>query len=369
MVIAGRLSLTPRTISRYLARTYLMRFVILAVGIAFVLQIMDMLGASEDILAAEGATYSSLGYYARLRFPALLSEFIPFSALLAALLSYATFNQNSEIVVMKASGLSPWRIVAPLVGVSILIALVHFIFNESVVVRTAAELKSWEDSGYTVANTPTPVSQTRTWVVDGHNLIEVKSVARNGPLLVVDNLTQYERDENGGLTGVLKAEFAVYRDNGWTLFDSRRFDLESRDVGSPATAEWHTTIPPERFVDLSVQADSVSFGELYTVMNRLEREGYPVRNLTASLHHKVAGPLATVIMPLAAAFAAFGVVRAGGLFLRAALAMGLGFTFFVVDNLMLAMGQFGRLPPSVAAWAPLVLFIILGALVIVFTEE
>ncbi|RMF10671.1 MAG: LPS export ABC transporter permease LptG [Alphaproteobacteria bacterium] len=369
MVVMGRYLNAPRILSRYLARAYILRFLILFLGISVVLQLLDVLTASEDILAAEGADFTSILRYIELRYPQLLSEFAPFTALLAALLTYATLNQHSEIVVMKAASLSPFRIITPLMAVSCVIALVHFILNESIVVRSTAELKHWQDMDYAVDTPPPPVSSTRTWVIDGTNLIEVKSVARNGRILVVDNLTQYERDADARLTGVLKADFAVFRDDQWTLFDARRFDLENQTVQTLTKGPWQTDIPPERFLALAVTPDHVSFGELFSAMVRLEDEGYPVRSLAASLHHKIAGPLATVIMPLLAAFAAFGVVRGGKLFIRASTAMGLGFAFFVVDNLMLAMGQFGRVPPSVAAWAPLALFLILGLLVVVFTEE
>ncbi len=369
MVIMGRYLVAPRTLSRYLARAYFFRFLILFVGITVVLQLLDVLSVSDDILAAKGAGFPSIMRYIGLRLPQLASEFVPFTALLGALLTYSTLNQHSEVVVMKAAALSPFRIIAPLVAVSCLIALVHFIFNESVVVRSTADLKHWQDNGYAVNPPPEPKSSTRTWVLDGVNLIETKSVVRNGQLLVIDDLTEFERDKDARLTGIVKADFAVYRDNEWTLFDARRFDLSSQRVTTYPKMKWNTGIPPESFVALSVVPDQVSFGELYSAMTRLEHEGYPVRSLAASLNHKIASPLATIIMPLLAAFAAFGVVRGGKLFFRAAAAMALGFAFFIVDNLMLAMGQFGRVPPSVAAWTPLALFLALGLLVVVFTEE
>lgn len=369
MVSAVRYLFGARTIGRYLAKAYFLRFLILFLGITVILQLLDALNASEDILAAEGADINSMIRYIELRLPQLMSEFIPFTALLAALLTYATLNQHSEVVVMKAAALSPFQIIAPLVMVSTLIALVHFIFNESVMVKSSAELKHWQDNDYAVDAPPRPISSTRTWVLDGANLVEVQSVARNGRILVVDDVTQYERDKDSRLQAVLKADFAVYRDDRWTLFAARRFDLETQKVTNVSKLIWQTEIPPERFMALAVTPDSVSFGELFSAMVRLEDEGYPVRSLAASLHHKVASPMATIIMPLLAAFAAFGVVRGGQLFVRAAAAMGLGFAFFVVDNLMLAMGQFGRVPPSVAAWSPLALFLVLGLLVVVYTEE
>jgi len=369
MVTLFRRILAPRTLNHYLARAYFLRFLILFMGISIILQLLDALNASEDILAAEGAGFPSMMRYVELRMPQLMSEFIPFTALLAALLTYATLNQHSEVVVMKAAALSPFRIIAPLIWVSCGIALVHFIFNESVMVNSSAALKQWQDSGYAVDAPPQPANATRTWVLDGLDLIEVGSVARNGRILVIDDLTEYERTQDASLKAIVKSDFAVFRDEGWTLFDVRRFEVSNQQVTTFDKMPWESAIPPERFLALAVTPDNVSFGELFSAVVRLEDEGYPVRSLAASLHHKVASPIATVIMPLLASFAAFGVVRGGMLFARTAAAMGLGFAFFVVDNLMLAMGQFGRIPPSVAAWAPLMLFLVLGLLVVVYTEE
>jgi lipopolysaccharide export system permease protein len=49
--------------------------------------------------------------------------------------------------------------------------------------------------------------------------------------------------------------------------------------------------------------------------------------------------------------------------------MALGFAFFVVDNAALAMGSFGGYPPLLAAWAPFVLFFLVGETVLIRTEE
>ena len=74
----------------------------------------------------------------------------------------------------------------------------------------------------------------------------------------------------------------------------------------------------------------------------------------------------TVIAP---AVAAFGLARSGQLFVRALIGMALGFAYFVVDNAALAMGNFGGYPPLLAAWAPFVLFALIGETVLIRTEE
>jgi lipopolysaccharide export system permease protein len=89
----------------------------------------------------------------------------------------------------------------------------------------------------------------------------------------------------------------------------------------------------------------------------------------AGLAHKISSPLSTLLMPLLAAVAAFGLARSGQVLLRATLGMALGFAYFVADNFSLAMGNAGAYPPLVAAWAPFLLFLLIGEAVLVRTEE
>ena len=76
-----------------------------------------------------------------------------------------------------------------------------------------------------------------------------------------------------------------------------------------------------------------------------------------------------MLMPLLGAVAGFGLARSGQLFARAVIGMALGFAYFVVDNAALAMGGFGGYPPLLAAWAPFLLFFLLGETVLIRTEE
>ena len=69
------------------------------------------------------------------------------------------------------------------------------------------------------------------------------------------------------------------------------------------------------------------------------------------------------------AVAGFGLARSGFLLARAVIGMALGFAYFVVDNAALAMGSFGGYPPLLAAWAPFLLFLLVGETVLIRTEE
>ena len=118
-----------------------------------------------------------------------------------------------------------------------------------------------------------------------------------------------------------------------------------------------------------VDPDEQDFAQLMDSIAQMQEAGRPTGPLEAGLWHKISGPLSAVLMPLLAAVAAFGLARSGQLFVRAVIGMALGFAYFVADNFALAMGNFGAYPPLLAAWAPFVLFFLIGETVLIRTEE
>jgi len=101
----------------------------------------------------------------------------------------------------------------------------------------------------------------------------------------------------------------------------------------------------------------------------LDKEGRRTAELKGKWWHKISGPLSALLMPLLGAVAGFGLARSGKLLARAVIGMALGFAYFVVDNAALAMGSFGGYPPLLAAWAPFLLFLLVGETVLIRTEE
>ena len=115
--------------------------------------------------------------------------------------------------------------------------------------------------------------------------------------------------------------------------------------------------------------ESLGFFRLRGSIADLRAANRATAALEASLWHKIAGPLSTMLMPLLAAVAAFGLARSGQLMLRAVIGMALGFAYFVADNFALAMGNLGAYPPILAAWGPFLLFLLVGEAVLIRTEE
>lgn len=355
------------TLFGYIAKTFAVRFIVLFAGVAIVLQALDLLAQSGDVLAGDGASIGSLWRYALLRFPQILSELPPFTALLATLVTFSALAQHGEIVTMLSAGMSTFRIVLPMIAIAGIIALAHFLFNEAVLVDANVELDDWKHNDYAVTVQPLPPPASNTWAIDGDTLIRVGAVTRGGTIL--DQVTLYERDADANVVLTVSANFAAYVKGTWTMFDVTSFSVSDHTLAREPMRAWNTKLPPDRFLALAVQPSKVSFLELWRTTQELVAEGHSVTRLRSWLNQKIAGPMASLLMPLLGVLAGFGVARSGLMFIRIAIGMALGFGFFVIDNLLLALGEFGTLPPFLAAWAPIMLFLLIGLTVIVYVEE
>lgn len=356
-----------RTVTIYMAKLFLTRsFAVLAL-LVLVLQALDLLGESEKILAYPGNGQAEILQYISLRAPAIIQRFLPFSVLLGTLIAFMALNQNSEVIAMKAAGLSAHQVLAPFIVASMFVAGISFVFNERIVARASASLDRWE----AVEFGPLPTGRedvTNVWVRDGDDLIHADLANGRGANTRLTHVAVYDRT-GGILKSIVDADSAKPIDGGWELTNARAFDVAAGTRKILGTVRMAQGVRPDQFTLASVDPLGLSYSQLSQAIDDLDAAGRPTASLRANLLHKISGPLSTVLMPLLAAVAAFGLARSGKLFVRAVIGMALGFAYFVADNFGLAMGNLGAYPPLLAAWGPFVLFLALGEAVLIRTEE
>ena len=357
-----------RTISLYMARLFLVRTFGILFALVLVLQALDLLSESGTILAQPGNGDAEVWRYVSLRAPEIIARFLPFSVLLGTILTLITMNQNSEVVALKASGLSAHQVLAPLIVASLGVAAISFAFNDRVVARATATLDQWQKVQYGKL----PIDRgdrSNVWVRSGDDLINVAQVRGRGNAAQLGNVTLYDRT-GGELQAIVSAPRGQRQGNGWRIGPAaRRFDVTSGAVTNLGSIVVARGVEPDQLTLAAVDADGLSFGALKQAIGDLEMSGRPTKALEGALWHKLSGPLSSVLMPLLGAVAAFGLARSGQLFVRAVIGMALGFAYFVADNAALAMGNLGAYPPFLAAWAPFLLFLMIGEAVLIRTEE
>ena len=357
-----------RTLTIYLAKLFIGRIFAALILLTLVLQTLDLLTESGNILAVKTNGEAQLWYYVSLRFPQLVARFLPYSVLLATIWTFWPLNQNSEVVSMRAAGMSAHQILAPLILAAAVVALVSFTFNERVVTRANATMKAWQAAGW-AAIPKDAASRSSVYLRDGNDILLAGTLSGEGSAMRLGDVSWYQRDDQMMVTGLVRAPSAVFAAPGWRLDQPVAFDVEaitSRPLGSMVVAKG---VSPQQAAISSVDADGQNIFALSRSIAALKAAGRRTSELEGKWWHKISGPLAALLMPLLGSVAAFGLARSGQLLVRGVIGMGLGFAYFVVDNAALAIGNFGGYPPLIAAWSPFLLFLFVGETVLVRTEE
>ncbi len=356
-----------RRIAFYTVKLFLTRSLAVLVALVLILMTLDLLGESGKILRVPGNGDAELWRYVLLRIPLLTARFLPFSVLLGTLIAFAGLNQHSEVVAMKAAGISAHQILAPLIVASLGIAAVAFAFNETVVVKSARAVTAWTDNDYR----PVPRQSdllSNVWLLVGDDLVRARQVVGQGERLRATGVSIYDRDK-GTLRQIIDAERGRPEGNAWRLEKVRIYNAAANMTHGIETMVALHGVTPEQMTLAKVDPDQLDFFTLKQRIGQMERAGRSTGEARAGLWHKISSPLSTLLMPLLAAVAAFGLARSGQVLVRASVGMALGFAYFVADNFSLAMGNVGAYPPMLAAWAPFILFLLIGETVLIRSEE
>ena len=356
-----------RTVAVYMARLFLTRTFGILAGLVLVLLALALLGESGKILAVHGNGQGEVWRYVTLRAPQIVATFLPYSVLLGTILTLFTMNQNSEIIALKSSGLSAHQVLAPLFVAGLGVAVISFSFNDRIVTRATATLTAWQNVDYG----PMPIDRgdrANVWVRSGDDLIEVDQIRGRGDQASLTGITLYDRT-GGNLVAIVRAPNGKRQGDGWLIGPATRFDVAKGTLTKLGATVIGHGVTPDQFTLASVDPDSLPFGALRQAIGDLSGAGRPTKALEGALWHKLSEPLSAVLMPLLGAVAGFGIARSGKLFVRAVTGMMLGFAYFVADNFALAMGSLGAYPPFLAAWAPFLLFLMIGEVVLIRSEE
>src|SRR5262249_16555750 len=241
-------------VGRYASRSLVTHLIMTLLGCVALLELLDLLNNSDDIIARHGNHIAALAKYAVLRLPYITSFTLPFTVLIAAQLMLAKFARDNEILALKASGLSFYRMLSTLVPVALAIGTLHFLLSDQIVPRTTRALANWDANATDImgasttaapasGSTPTPAATPAAaapgvWVRSGNSFIHSGAVLAEGGEL--RDMTIYERGTTSNLERRIMAKRAVYLAKHWTMADVEVLELGADQSRKPVN---HAELP------------------------------------------------------------------------------------------------------------------------------
>lgn len=357
------------TTARYMSALFVKRVLLIALGFAFMLTLFDVLNNSDQIERRFGAGFDVMFRYMGWRFPEMVATGLPFSILLAALLTLLGMAQNNEVMALKAAGMSFWRMLMLLAPAAALVAVGHFAVADQAVPWAKRKLALMElDRPGEDAQAQGRAKERPVWLRDANWLVQAQSVQRDGRLLT--GVVLMRRDRDGNLVERVAAKQARWERGAWSLRDATVQAIEPQAVAEAKVdaRPWTTPLRPVDFYNQASGSGQFSAKQLISLASGESLGARPAYVFDTWLQRRFTLPAVAFMMLLLAAPVAQARVRAANLGARLAAGVCLGFLYFVADGVALALGESGAVLPLVSAWAPVVIFASVGGSVLLRIE-
>ena len=338
-----------------------------------VVLLINFVALSRDIGGRANVDFGALLGLAALQTPSVLSILFPFIFLFGSLAAYVAFNRRSELVAMRAAGVSAWRFVFPAGAAAFAFGVIAFaVINPATTAldrqfETAKAQLTGGDNGE--AERP-----ARIWLrqASGPDQMTLTARSAHGPGVTLSDVSVYFyiRDAGGGqrLARRVDAPTGVLRQGRWILTGARE-SLPGQPAGPPQTLSLASTLNERSAMQRLTQQERASFWALPAQIAESRAAGLSTNADRLRLHQLLATPLLLAGMTVLAAAFSLRLLRLGGLPLLATSAIALGFVFFFINDLCGALGRAGLLWPAFAGWTPPLLALLSGLTLLCYTED
>ncbi|MCG8428067.1 MAG: LPS export ABC transporter permease LptG [Chromatiales bacterium] len=345
-----------RILDNYIARAVITStiatFVILLALVAF----FELLNELDDV--GEGDyRIKHVFLYVLLILPRMAYEVFPIVVLLGSLIGLGSLANQSELIAMRAAGVSLKRIIWSVMRVGVMAIVVVVFFGEVVAPNTEqyAERMRMEK----VSKQITLKSKHGFWARDDNAFINIRQIL---PGNLLRDVYIYEFDEKKKLIASTHAQTAQYQGDSWQLKGISQSHIGDRQISSTQVDEatWNSMLNPKVLDVVVVKPSMLPIWDLYQYIAFMSANGQEVAPYQVAFWGKLVMPVVTLIMIFLSVPFVFGILRSVGIGQRVFFGTLVGLGFFLLNRIFGHMAVVYELNPLIAASLPALLFFAVG---------
>jgi len=357
----------PTILDDYVLRDFSLYLALIVAAFLTLLLVFTLFELLGDIMRNQVSPLT-VGAYLLNVVPYFLYNTTPLSMLLAVLITFGLLQRSNEITAIKATGISLYRIVVPVLIASTLVAGALFLSDQLYLPYTNKRQDALRNE---IKGKPaqTYLRPERQWMFGQHSdIYYYRFFDPDRDVFAGVSVFQFD-PHTFQITHRIAADRArwsndmgrwVYEQgwerslNGSAIENYRKFDVATYPELSEAPAYFKKEIK---------QSSEMSYDELGRYIHDLEQSGFDVVRLRVQLQKKIAYPLITLVMAVLAIPFALSAGKRSAV-AGIATAIGIGVVYWTISGLFEAMGNLSQLPPAVAAWSPDLVFAFIGGYLI-----
>ncbi len=347
-----------RTLARYISVTVLMAIL----GVLMVVVALDVMAAIIDEVGdiRGDYTFAEVLVYVATTLPGRVYQNLPFSALIGCLVGLGLLASNSELVVMRAAGISLLQIVAVVLRPVLLLIVVAGVLGEYAVPYTDQYA---EGRRAMLLGKQDRLATSGLWNREDNEFIHVGVVFPNGELVGV---TRYQFDPAGELREASFSATARYQGTRWLEEEGAltRFAEGATSTETFASREWVSTLTPGLLRLVSMEPASLPISDLYSYARYLERQGQAAGRHWLAFWNKTLQPLTTLSLVMIAVSFIFGPLRESTTGFRIFAGVVTGIVFSTSQDLLGPASLVYGFSAFWAVLAPIVISVVAGLLLL-----
>jgi lipopolysaccharide export system permease protein len=359
-----------RTLGFYVASRFLLGILVTQIVLAVLIFLIDFVELLRQSGSLGEVPITTIILIAMLRLPAYTEFLISFAVLVGSIAALLQLSRRSELVVMRAGGMSVWQFLRPGLYVAALVGiLTATVFNPLAAAgRTRSESLFADAFGKetNLLRTTSGTSWLRQNGADGQSVISAVLASNRG--LTLTGVTAFVFDPQGHFVERVDGARAHLREGFWEIRDAWVVRL-GREPEKFDTYLLSTYLSPERVADALGTLSTVSFWEFPALIEVAEKAKLSTDRLRIQYEALLSRPILCLAMVLLAATVSLRSFRAGGIQTMVVTGLVGGFGFFLLSEVSRQIGVAGLAPPWAAIWLPVVLVMVVSATVLLHQED
>ncbi|MCK9432408.1 MAG: LPS export ABC transporter permease LptG [Candidatus Omnitrophica bacterium] len=346
-----------RILDRYILKSVVTIFISCIFVFLFLYVVIDLLSNLDEVLKHRASLILMVRYYLSY-LPIMFVQVSPFACLLSTVYTFGKLNHDNEIIAMRSSGMSIYSIARNPLIFGMLISMAVFLVGDRLVPSSMAEnqkIKIQIEEGSRKGKSKKKEVITNLTLYGLRNRLFF--ISKFSPSTkTMEGITILEQDENQNLTKKIIATKGVYQDGLWKFYQSitYKFDENGQVVDEPGYMEEEImSIPetPDNLASLRQKPEEMSIRQIQDYIWVLSKSGATsvIRGLKVDLYQRFVSPFTSIIIILLGIpFSLMMRKRATGMS-SIGVSIIVGFLYYILDAICLALGKSGLLMPVLAA--------------------
>lgn len=349
-----------KILSRYLVRTYLTAITTCLAAFISIYLVIDFLERYSKFNRA-GATTADILLYFICKIPEIIFQTTPMAVLMGTILAVGTLAKNSEITAMRSSGVSLFQLGRPLLATAMAISLLLLFMQEFITPLANEKMLYIEQVVVKKKDSSAFFRRDNIWHKDQDLILQAKIF--NPDTSKLEGITLWEIGTGIRPVARIDADKGSPAEGGWNLSRARKTWFS--DSGEITSITQDSLFVKLDLIDSDLKLVAKSAGDMgFTALRQycrtIRENGYDATRYQTILYSKISLPFAALVMAFLGIPFSLRDGRSGGIGVGIGISIVIGFSYFIINSLLLSLGQAGAIQPMLAAWTANILFAAAG---------